>query len=132
MEREKLIEYWLNSSDRDYITMENLFKSTDYHWSLFIGHLVIEKLFKAIYVKNHSDIKNPPRSHDLTLLAYKAKLEISDSQKDDLDRITTFNINARYPDYKMSFYNKCTKEFTEGQIEIIKGVRLWLKELIKK
>ncbi|HPB84074.1 MAG TPA: HEPN domain-containing protein, partial [Spirochaetota bacterium] len=46
MEREKLIEYWLNSSDRDYITMENLFKSTDYHWSLFIGHLVIEKLFK--------------------------------------------------------------------------------------
>jgi len=52
MEREKLIEYWLNSSDRDYITMENLLKSNDYHWSLFIGHLVIEKLIKAIYVKN--------------------------------------------------------------------------------
>lgn len=130
MERENLIEYWMYTSDRDYSTMLNLFESCDYHWSLFMGHLVIEKVLKALYIKNRTDIQNPPRTHDLTMLAYKSNLEIPDSRKDDLDRITTFNINARYPDYKMSFYNKCTKEFTAEQIEIIKDVRLWLKTIL--
>lgn len=29
----------------DYNTMLNLFKSKDYHWNLFVGHLVIEELY---------------------------------------------------------------------------------------
>lgn len=45
-----------------------------------------------------------------------------------LDRITTFNINARYDDYKKNFYLLCTAEFTSGWIEKIKTLRLWLKE----
>ncbi|MCG8603545.1 HEPN domain-containing protein, partial [bacterium] len=31
--------------------MEHLFEKEDYHWALYIGHLVIEKLLKAYYVK---------------------------------------------------------------------------------
>ncbi len=50
MTREELIQYWIATSDRDYQTMENLFKSKDYHWALFLGHLVIEKLLKAYYL----------------------------------------------------------------------------------
>jgi HEPN domain-containing protein len=41
---EQLVGYWIGTSDDDYKTMENLFNSKDYHWSLFIGHLVLEKL----------------------------------------------------------------------------------------
>ena len=41
---DKVIEYWKDSSDKDYQTMNNLLKSGDYNWAMFLGHLVIEKL----------------------------------------------------------------------------------------
>ena len=44
MTKEEIIEYWITSSDKDFAAMEHLFKSQDYSWSLFIGHLVIKKL----------------------------------------------------------------------------------------
>ncbi len=80
MNKEDLITYWIESSDRDFVTMGHLFEKKDYHWSLFMGHLVIEKLLKAYYVKNID--KQPPFIHNLLRLAEKLDLEISEDQKD--------------------------------------------------
>ncbi len=44
MTKEEVIQFWLESSDKDSQTMDHLYVSGDYVWSLFIGHLVIEKL----------------------------------------------------------------------------------------
>lgn len=109
--------------------MINLFDSKDYHWSLFIGHLVLEKLLKAIYVKNVDN--NPPRTHDLLRLADKALISSNDKQKDLPDLITTFNISARYPDYEQNFYRKCTEEYTSENIEKIKELRIWLLKIVE-
>lgn len=49
--KEKLIKYWVEGSDDDFETMLVMFDSKRYSWSLFIGHLMIEKLLKAFYVK---------------------------------------------------------------------------------
>lgn len=108
--------------------MMNLYNSGDYHWSLFIGHLVIEKLLKAMYVKNVSE--NHPKTHDLLRLSEKSLLEIDEEKQDLLDLITTFNINTRYPDFKRSFINKCTKEFTLDNINKIKELRTWLMSML--
>jgi len=43
----KITTYWLDSSDKDCNTMDNLLKSKDYNWSLFLGHLVMEKLLRG-------------------------------------------------------------------------------------
>lgn len=51
MNKKEILEYWLKSADIDYKTMQYLFKGKDYSWSLFIGHIVVEKLLKAYYVK---------------------------------------------------------------------------------
>ena len=126
MEKEDLIKYWIESSDRDFETMQHLFEKNDFHWSLFIGHLVIEKLIKAYYVKNVDN--QPPFIHNLLRLAEKTDLDLTENQKDILATITTFNIRARYDDYKQAFYKTCTKEFAEEWIEKIKGFRTWIKE----
>ena len=47
-----------------------------------------------------------------------------------LKDINAFNIAARYNDAKLNFYIKCTKEYTEKNIEIIEEFRKWLKEKI--
>ena len=122
----KIIEYWTSSSDKDFRTMMNLFDSKDYNWALFIGHLVLEKLLKALYVKKNN--KHPVYSHDLLLLAEKAGIEVDEQKADMFDVITTFNLNARYDNYKQDFYNLCTKEFTGVWINNITELRKWLIE----
>ena len=130
MQREEIIKYWRNSADNDFVTMMNLFKSKDYHWSLFVGHLVIEKLLKALFVKNKGN-ENPPRTHDLLLLAGKAEVAVDSKREDMLDLITTFNISTRYPDYNLSFYKKCTESYTADRISEIKELRLWLISILE-
>lgn len=131
MQKDDFINYWRTSSDNDFNTMHNLYKSKDYHWCLFLGHLVIEKLLKALYVKKTKQIVQPPKTPDLLQLAEKAGIETNNRQKDLLDLITTFNISVRYPDYKNSFYIKCTKEYTNARIKEIKELREWLIPLIE-
>jgi hypothetical protein len=69
--------------------------------------------------------------HNLIRIAELTEIELTKEQKADLAMITTFNISARYDDYKQNFYKKCTPEFTEIWIEKMKNYRLWIKELIK-
>ncbi len=109
--------------------MLNMFNTGEYMWSLFIGHLMIEKLLKACYVKMVK--QEVPRTHDLYKIAIKSKLDLSEDQKDSLQYITLFNVETRYEDYKKDFYKKCTKEFAEKNIKKIKKIREWLKEKIK-
>lgn len=129
MDRSELVQYWVETANQDYNTMMHLFESEDYAWCLFVGHIVIEKLLKALYVKN-IDL-NPPKIHDLLRLAEKTLIPISEEQEDLFDLITTFNISARYPDYKRTFYKKCDCKFTAISIGKIKELREWLLIVIE-
>ena len=44
-----LMNYWIESSNNDYEAMNVLFSGGKYTWSLFVGHLVIEKLLKVTF-----------------------------------------------------------------------------------
>lgn len=105
--------------------MIHLYESKDFHWSLFIGHIVIEKLLKADVVKITK--AHAPFTHDLLRLSQLANLSLNAEQKDWLDTITTFNLNTRYDNYKEEFYLKCTPEFSELWMERIKTIRTWIK-----
>ncbi len=122
----KIVTHWITTSDSDFQTMLNLFDSKDYHWALFMGHLVIEKLLKGKVVKETN--QHAPFTHDLRRLKKLSGLALDDEKTKWLDIITTFNMNARYDDYKQAFYYKCTKDFTAQWIENIKTLRLWIKE----
>ena len=126
---DKMTKFWLDSSEEDFETMITLFENKRYSWSLFIGHLMIEKLLKSLYVKLKNDY--PPYIHNLLRLAEKCNLELNEEQRFILTTVTAFNINARYDDYKLSFQKICTPEFTTIWIEQLKDQRLWIKTLIR-
>lgn len=125
---EKLIKYWIETSDDDFETMLAMFETKRYSWALFVGHLMIEKLLKAYYVKSKQDF--PPFIHNLLRLAELSEIGMTEEQKVFFVTVTAFNINARYDDYKMSFQKKCTLEYTSKWINELKTHRLWIKELI--
>lgn len=66
----------------------------------------------------------------MVLISKKAQLNLTQEQEEDLTLITTFNILTRYSDEKLKFYKKCTVEYTKINIEKIKKMRSWLKEMI--
>ncbi len=119
-----IIRFWLESSDQNYETMQHLMLSKDYAWALFLGHLVIEKILKAHYVKVHQ--KHPLFIHDLLRLANKIGLDLTEQQKEWLDEITTFNLNTRYDNYKNEFRLRCTYEYTADWMIKIETLRTWL------
>lgn len=130
MDNINLMEYWLNSADRDYETMKIMYENKRNTWSLFLGHLVIEKLLKGLYAKNNKENPYTIKSHNLLTLAEKCDLELTDEQLERLQIITQFNISARYDDYKESFYQKCTDEYTAKQVKNIEEVYVWLKNML--
>jgi HEPN domain-containing protein len=126
---ENAINAWVKSSDDNYDEMLDFFKINRNNWALFIGHLCLEKLLKAYFIKTNR--KHSQNLHNLIRIAELSGLELSHEHRNDLAVITTFNISARYDDFKQRFYNKCTPQFTALWIEKIKEYRLWIKELLK-
>lgn len=123
---DKVVQHWIDSADKNRITMGHLIEAKDYNWALFLGHLVIEKLLKALYVKQL--VKHAIFSHDLLRLASKTNLELTKEQEEWLDEITTFNLNARYDNYKQDFYKRCTEDFTIVWLGRIKILESWLRK----
>ncbi len=130
LNKAKLITYWIESSDDDFDTMMVMYQAKRYNWSLFIGHLMIEKLLKAYFV--HVKLDYPPFIHNLLRLAEKSQLELTMDRKEQLITITAFNINTRYDDYKMTFKNQCTEEYTKEWINKLIELRKWIKKLINQ
>ena len=125
---DKIVNHWIETSNDDFNTMLTLYNSKSYGWSLFLGHISTEKLLKALYVKRFKE--HAPFTHNLYRLGELIGLDMSDEYSDWLDQITSFNLNARYDDYKKEFYKLCTPDYTQNWIEKIKIIRSWIKEML--
>ena len=122
---DELKNYWIAEAEEALQIARHLIEKNDYSYALFFGHLAIEKIFKALYIVNKKE--HAPPLHNLLRLAKEAGLDPDESKTDSLLRITAFNIEARYPDLKRTFRKKCTFEFTNNQMDIIKEIFQWAK-----
>lgn len=125
---QKIIEYWVTASKQDFETAEILFENEKYHHALFFCHLSIEKILKAIIVKTTQEA--PPLLHDLVRLAERTGIKLSAKQKIELAEISTFNIEARYDDYKLSFYKKANKRFASKYLNKTRKILKWLNKYL--
>ncbi len=126
IDKDNVVKHWKETSQEDLKTMLTLFNSKSYNWSLFLGHISIEKILKAVYVSKYGE--HAPFTHNLLRIAEQCKLDLSDEYSDWLDIITTFNLNARYDDYLREFYRQCTPEFTKLWIDKITTLHTWINQ----
>ncbi|OGU15752.1 MAG: hypothetical protein A2X61_02360 [Ignavibacteria bacterium GWB2_35_12] len=129
MTKEEQIKHWITSANSDLESAEILLLSGKFLWSLFIGHLVIEKALKAHYVNLHNE--TPPKIYNLIRLSKLSNIELNEESSDFFDRLNMFHIEARYPEYKSDLEKICTKEFSEEMFKRIREKLLWLKSLLK-
>lgn len=130
MVQNEIVEYWINASDNDFELSRSLFDAKRFSYCLFFVHLSIEKLLKGLIVQKIS--QPAPYEHNLVRLAEVTGIEYSEEQLDLLADITTFNIKARYDDYKNQFYKIATKEYAEKYLLQAERLITWLKKHFQK
>jgi len=130
MTKQEIIKYWIDTSEKDWKVVGHLFKSKDYVHCLFFAHLVLEKLAKAVWVKNSKE-SQVPKIHNLVFILDNAKVEIPDEMKDFLFQMNDFQIEGRYPDYTQAAYKLCDKNKTKGILTKVRQCRQWLQEKLR-
>jgi len=125
---QEIKKYWLEEALEALNVADHLYEKNDYSYSLFFGHLAIEKLLKGLFVLKKGE--HAPYIHNLQRLAEMLDIKLTDDRTEKLITITRFNLESRYPDQKRSFRKKCTKEFTENELKKIKDIFKWLKSMI--
>lgn len=130
MNWEKVRDFWIEEADEALNVAGHLFDKEDFSYSLFFGHLAVEKLLKAIYVTRKRE--QAPYIHNLDRLAEMSDIQLTEEQQERLIRISRFNLEARYPDEKRTFRKRCTEEFTSKELAVIEEVYKWLKSMLPR
>ena len=129
MTKQQHIDYWINTAEDDWDSVELLFIGKKYLQSLFWAHLVLEKLTKALWVKNHIE-NTPPKIHNLILLLEQSDIDLSEEKMRFLYDYNAFQLSSRYPDYLNNIHRVCTKQFTEIQLDKVNEIRKCLLEML--
>lgn len=119
--------YWVEMSDYDIETADAMLATGRYLYVGFMCHQTIEKILKAYWTKNLTEI--PLKIHSLYRLAEKTGLsdQFTEEQLDFIDRLEPLNIEARYPSYKERLMKSLTKEYCITLLQDTKDLQQWIK-----
>ena len=129
MTKQQYIDYWLNTAEKDWISVELLFNGKQYLHCLFWAHLTLEKLAKAHWVKNHED-NIPPKVHNVVWLLNESNVDLGKEAMNFLSKFHDFQLSTRYPDYVYKIYKIATKKYTENTLQTIKEIRQCLLKML--
>ena len=122
---QKTVAYWVEGGKYDLGVATAMLKAKKYPYALFMGHLALEKLLKALAVKKTK--AHAPFTHSLPYLLEMSGIKMAEPMKIRLSEFMEFHLEARYPDASKVFYKKCTKGYTEARFKDIKEVFKWIK-----
>jgi len=125
MTKDEHIKYWISTAGKDWDVAIVLFKQKKYLYSLFFAHLSIEKICKALWVKNNES-NYPPKIHNLNKLLAQADIALNEEDAVFAADINKFNIEGRYPDYISDINRICNNKFTHEYLKKIKKLKLCL------
>lgn len=125
MGQDEVIQYWLHAAQETKISAEDTLANKHPEWGFFLYHLALEKLIKGLIVVQGNV---PIPSHDLVKLCKAIPVALTSKQEQQLREITSYNIEARYDDYKLSYYKKVTKiPYIKEWANICQELFLWFK-----
>jgi HEPN domain-containing protein len=123
---EKVVREWLETSDYDLETADAMLKAGRYLYVLFMCQQAVEKLLKAVFVKNKNEL--PPRVHNLSYLADSINLEVTDSERSLLNELNQFYLESRYPVERARLAGETDGQKAGAYLERTKEIVKCLKE----
>ncbi len=105
-----------------------MFEKKDFVFALFCIHLSLEKICKALWIKQNT-ANFPPRIHELKYLLADTDVELDMLQSKFVDDIQRYQIEGRYPDYKLLIYKYTTIDLA---LQLMENALLLKKCLAEK
>jgi HEPN domain-containing protein len=124
MDQKEMIAYWYQSAEQNRNDAQSMFVSNHYDWSLFVWHLAIEKRLKGILTSKNLE---QPKIHNLVKLIDMAGIDLTPQLRNELQEITTFNLEIRYAEYKYEFHKRADQKYAETWGKKCEEIYQWLK-----
>lgn len=124
-ELKKNITNWIKSSNYDIKTADHMLKTGRYIYVLFMCHLSVEKLLKALY---EADLRTiPPKTHNLIYLSKTTNLKVPENHLQTLESLNDLSIVTRYPEDIDSLIKSFRKGRVEEYLKKTKALLKWLR-----
>jgi len=121
----KSIANWIESSNYDIKTAEHMFETKRYVYVLFMCHLAVEKLLKALYEAAREKV--PPKTHNLVYLMNEADLDVPEGHLRTVESLNDISVVTRYPEDIRALIKAFKKERAEDYLKRTKALLTWLK-----
>jgi HEPN domain-containing protein len=121
------VKYWVDLSKYDIDTAKAMLESGRYLYVLFTCQQSIEKMLKALIVKNTKSF--PPKIHDLVKLINIAKIDIETEQKEFLAKLNYYYLETRYPRELSEISKQIKKDTAVNFYNNTKKILKWLKSI---
>ena len=127
---DKVIQNWLKLAEYDFATAKAMLQTGRYLYVVFTCQQTIEKMLKAIYVKEKDE--TPPYSHNLLKLiahwSYYPKVE--EKRIRFLEMLNSFYIESRYSEEIRELSRIVSKRKAEEILKKAGELFSWLKKKI--
>ncbi|MBI5047500.1 MAG: HEPN domain-containing protein [Deltaproteobacteria bacterium] len=117
---------WLKMAEYDSTTADHMLASGRYVYVVFMCHLSIKKMLKAIASEETG--KTPPKTHNLLYLLKLSKITPPQSLHDFISIINNASIPTRYPEDFDKLIEVYPKEIAHGYLDKTQEVLQWLKQ----
>jgi HEPN domain-containing protein len=117
------ISYWVTTSEQDWERALVMYERKDFVFCLFCVHLSLEKLSKALWVKENPNNNYPPRIHDIKHLLADTSFLPNKEESFFIDGIQKYQIEGRYPDYKQLIFKYTTQAYTDELLNEAKKLK---------
>jgi HEPN domain-containing protein len=124
---DKIIQNWLALAEYDYETAHAMFQSGRYIYVVFTCQQAVEKMLKAVYVREYQAA--PPYIHSLMKLAKSLSFfhEFSECQLFDMERLNSYYLQSRYSDQIQEMMAQFTKEQAAEFLYKTEALMRWLR-----
>lgn len=117
---------WVEDAEYDLGAAKAMLDSGRLFFVVFMCHLTLEKLLKALIVEN--DGVEPPRVHNLVGLAVRGKTVIPDQHRLLIDELDSMSVVTRYPDGRRSLAGTLTPERARHIYDRTLEFTTWLRQ----
>jgi HEPN domain-containing protein len=126
----RVVRNWAATANYDLQTADAMYKAGRYLYIVFMCHLAIEKMLKAILAQKYpKDV--PPKIHNLINLAQRTEITLPEKLKDFFQRIDNVSVAARYPEDLRTLSKEFNQDTAKRILTDTKRMIKWLKQHLK-
>ena len=124
------VKNWLDSALYDLETAEQMYESGRYIYTIFVGHLALEKILKAKVQEVTGRL--PPKTRNLRHLVKLSSLKVPENMFEFLSKLSDVSIPTRYPENFEELVEAYDKRVVRKYADKTKEVFEWMRKSLNQ